>query len=748
MPKSALPSSGKEDVVDLSQVPPVTPHSATTNATSKPDAGRDGGGDDAGTSGVYQNTRSKVTTVERAMGDNNESQRAPAHVVLTNHTRNTMHIALDEEVDEVYGHYDEVYLVRNKRSWYSAVGQVIKKTPSWVAPSVISGILWTVHGVQDLSTTEFRVPNLFSILTLTSIERFYSTSLALILDQCFRIETLKTLLIAAEPHLHRTVNTYWGTKLRGIDVLFNYTSGRAGPVLHACSPMFKTAVSGLPEDRITSALSCMFDTSLNLDNVIYYRGLSKMIANEAAAYLNDITPRFASAMGTTSRRRRRRQTGVLVPHEYEPIIYQRKTGYSNGVSELINTPRSRYEFDVVVAAVYNNSADYIRNVRYQLRRRDADLDTTFTHHRLKVLPGVTIVEVLRSVDKHSDAFPRLNMLAELLDGYRTIAHFERVLRRTQSDRIDLDMASLRTLLYLFYLDIKPSDVKNAGTLINKEVQPRHFRNVLQKLYERKYSRIPMLVVVEDRQAMVDFQSMLTVYSRNTEEIKSWEKYSSIVVTTMRTLIPSAAFSLCISRKVSLPTENDTDTVFVDADLVGEQQFGVACDIASEHITYTIHMSEILANRYLPARLASQLSGVQSEIDFAKRQNPNHDIYDPVMTDLLAMVDQGHHNRAPSEEAVHDSLLTKSTMEASEGGANISDATSDTQIQHGVPFRLIVDATLVVVFVGLVIVILASMCCGMAKFPKGCRRVTTNVGGGPTPHDVGPECEAMVSPPLP
>lgn len=264
---------------------------------------------------------------------------------------------------------------RTKRGLWSGTMNALRSMPSWTIPAVLSGVTWTVHGITNLRTVDLEVKAFYPIVKLTELERFYTASTAIILNSCFLNKTLVNTLINSDSSLGRTVLTLSGREFRNVDLVFDLSTGRAGPILHACSPLFKTKFHGYSEDFLLRTLSMLFSAAAVVDKKFYYVGLPAYIDADKAAYLNDISPKFrplvynAEVVDNTDdlRFKRSKRASTMLPrNEYGPITFSSSQDFTSSVIGLITHPRAIYEYDMASTSVYNTSANYFRNIRYYM----------------------------------------------------------------------------------------------------------------------------------------------------------------------------------------------------------------------------------------------------------------------------------------------------------------------------------------------------------------------------------------------
>lgn len=246
---------------------------------------------------------------------------------------------------------------RRKRGLWSATTKIITAIPCWVTPTILSGVIVTTHGIDNLKTVDLKVKAFYPIVSLTVLEKFYATSASLIFNRCFENATLRRLLIESSPVYNTTILNFSGREYKPIDVVFNLREMRAGPILHACTPMFKLPFTGLSRQTLIRSLSLLFSPELIVDDIMYYNGLPQYVRPDTAAYINDIIPRFQPLITETHiqsniddyrfKRKTRRAAVVTPAAEYGNIVMGAEPSYTNAVYNMISHPNARNSFDIM-----------------------------------------------------------------------------------------------------------------------------------------------------------------------------------------------------------------------------------------------------------------------------------------------------------------------------------------------------------------------------------------------------------------
>lgn len=185
------------------------------------------------------------------------------------------------------GTYHRTNAVREKRQAGAIVG-IALKTPSWVLPAVGVSVGWGL-ATTSLQTSPIERKVIHSITFISAAERYYIAVTSIILCSCFHNVDNRI-----KYHLNRDVppDTINGRDFYKSDLVFDFTTGRAGDLLHRCSPLFKMPFEGMPRDEMYRSIAMLFDMSYVADDKLYYNGPPKFIMSNYQAYYSTTFPTY------------------------------------------------------------------------------------------------------------------------------------------------------------------------------------------------------------------------------------------------------------------------------------------------------------------------------------------------------------------------------------------------------------------------------------------------------------------------
>lgn len=521
---------------------------------------------------------------------------------------------------------------------------------------------------------------------LASYERFYIAASTLMFCQCFHNEEITSAVDKeSNTNLRLTVS---GRTFTDKDVVYNIRQGIPGDVLHRCSPFFHDKTTGLSQELLLEVLSVHFDTTFVLEGVLFYNGPAKYIINDYRAYFRDIYPLFSptSSVPKSSdlykvaeynndlRRSRRhkvvkRKTYTTTYHELgNKVKLNSESSYTSTIQALLQTPRLRYEFDLMSNTHYNTSFSYYKHLRQYVESDVLDFSKPIHHSGFKVVPGITMIEVLRNINPFDMYIPRMNIIREFIGGYDVVGEIRKLRDVARSASQQLEYAPLRTLVGLLWLASHPSDQTGYNALASGDLSPEQSNKVFSSMYRLRYARVPIMLVVRDNNDIQTLTSMFVVHVRQTTAIKSWSLYSPILITDSISLIPSASYSICVSQKIR--NKEVVETVFGPEtnSVYTDNLFMDACDLATIHVTYDDSLQELLENEYMPDRVKSLMSTTVNET----YNLPSGGAYDPILSEVITIVEPSHATQVSGgvRNNYDESVLEKS---------NVPDASKRTSL---------------------------------------------------------------------
>lgn len=246
------------------------------------------------------------------------------------------------------------------------------------------------------------------------------------------------------------------------------------------------------------------------------------------------------------------------------------------------------------------------------------------------------MDLITAVDPYSFLYPRVNMLRELLDGFKPKAHLEQLKKTALLFKTRLQHSTLLDLLALFYLNVFPSDDAHTIDIVSGSMKDKDAANLFTYLYRDRYARIPFLLVLENESDLKTASELFSVHTRNTNSVMTWKHYSPFVLTDQISLITAASYSLCVSK--SLTEDKKTKSLFTGPLSSSHTQFVAACDLASLHLTYHEYISEIATNHLFPPKLSTVFNieeKVASELFTTDNdKSANLRAIDPLLSEML------------------------------------------------------------------------------------------------------------------
>lgn len=556
-----------------------------------------------------------------------------------------------------------------------ATGNLLKRVPAWVGHAVGLSVPWVFAGVEHLTTFDETITTIYPIQRLATYERYFIAMYTLLLAQCFHDDDIRTTVIARYSD-NDTIQIGRRT-FTPADVVFDIRRGVAGDTIRECTHLLDGQVQGMSRDLLLESISVHFDTTYVLEDVVMYNGPAKYIINDYVAYFNDIFPAFSPYTRhhlTNSRflervenynndfERSKRSHARTKRGSYTrtgrvttgPVInFNSGSSFTSGVQNLLDTPRLRYEFDILQSTHYNTSFSYYHSLRSYASSSSINFNDASSHSGFRILEGITVIEVLRGINPFDVYIPRLNIVRELISGYNMEYDLRRLRETATSVSTQLEYADLPTLVGLFYLLQFPTDINGFRKISGKSVTPEVMSKVGSYLYRNRYARVPILIVLQKEEYLASLRDMFVIHVRSMNDILSWKHYSPIMLTTSLALIPSGAYTICISK-----TKSHTSKLSLfgetTADLGEDGIFFDACDLASIHVTFDNSIQEIIENEFMPDRVKSLLS-TTSRKDY---ELPSGGLYDPILSELIDKVE-------PSHRAELDSRVRGSWDEGSE-----------------------------------------------------------------------------------
>lgn len=534
--------------------------------------------------------------------------------------------------------------LRNKRG---VVGRILSplirlgsRIPSYAYPVAGSAIEWSISASNNLVIQGSERHTFFPIVPMVKSERYISTLLSILINTCIG----ETIDLPLNGYAHKDIKYSSNGKVYSQrNLLFNLNTMRAGPILHRCHPVFKTKFSGVSADRIRDALATMFDVSVEMDGYIFYSGYPPYIAMHQTI-LEDLisavgpqiwhyTPRARSkreAVNNEENAERVSYTTSLTGREYPTLSWSGSADLVYTIAHLLNIPSVYGEFERMQAFHYNNSLDYYRTAASLYN--SPDFIPAPTSRRLPTNFIFPLVDVLRSINPYDVSMPRMNIIREFISGFLPEKHAACISAAAQRMDLRLEHANLYVIIASFWSCAYPDDIEGIDAILSRNITSDDFEQVLLSLYVKKYSRIPILLVIDNKRRAEHFQKNFITHVRTTDSPDTWKYYSPIVITTSTDFIMSSAYSVCISRR---PKRSGTGA----GRLYGirgqgsrsHQSFLAGCTNARLHLTYTSSVVEVMAHPLMPNRINSLLS-VSTSHDLAVLDSS--DAYDPVLSDIL------------------------------------------------------------------------------------------------------------------
>lgn len=547
-----------------------------------------------------------------------------------------------------------------------ATARLASKVPSWAWKATTYSVPWIASGVVHLTTFDTTITTIHPIQTLASFERFYIAASTLMFCQCFHDNTITQRIDKEATEKIELIVS--GRTFRNSDVVYNLDLALPGDTLKQCHAFFDTQTVGLDRDLLLEILSVHFDITYVIGGVLFYNGPAKFIINDYRTYFRDVYPLFSPTIKSpdpvgnmeavasydnnfrtarAARVKRKSYTATQRDTTNRPsITLNSESSYTNSVEHLLNTPRLRYEFDIITSSHYNSSFLYYKDLRHYTDSQSIDFGQSTSHSSFKILHGITIIEVMRNINPFDLYIPRMNLIRELIGGYDAVGEIKRLRDAATDAHVHLEYAPLRTIIGLMWLTHHPADQTgfNALAYDGTNITEIVANNVFTLLYRDRYARIPLLLVLKDKNDVDILVDMFAVHIRQTGSIESWQRYSPIVITTRISLIPSGAYSLCISQKQQ--TTELPETVFGTPMMESDQDalFNDACDLAALHVTYDKNLQELLENEYMPDRLKSLMTTTAKETTYAL---PSGGAYDPILSEVINVIEPSH-----EEELTH------------------------------------------------------------------------------------------------
>lgn len=557
-----------------------------------------------------------------------------------------------------------------------ATNRLLGKIPSWVGHTALVATPWVFSGVTHLTTLDLNITVIHPIQRLASYERYFIAMATLLFSQCFHNAEIRQF-VEAGMESNDTLRL-GGRRYTAADIVFNLQTGMPGDTLRVCSPFFASQVVGLGGEILLETLSVHFDTSSILEDVLFYNGPAKYIINDYSAYFNDVFPNFSpysrynnrghpseslvkvaeydtnfartrrgSGQGTTpsitTKHRKKRASYTYTARDNvgkrmtaPNILLDSGSSFTMSVQALLDTPKLRYEFDILQAVHYNTSFLYYKSLRHFVATSSVNFNDVSSHSSFKVVGNITLVEIMRGMNPFDLYAPRLNVIRELINGYDMEGDIRRLRRMAVKVNSQLEYSNIPHILGLFYLLEFPTDLSGYEKIVNQDVPPITMQQIGAALYRTRYSRVPLLIVTSNNAILLSLKSMFMVHVRVLEDIKTWALYSPVMLTTSLTMISSGAYTICVSKTKS---HTSKFTLFGDtnAELGVDALFADACDLATLHITFDNHASEILENQNMPDRLKSLLS-IEPKTSY---QMPSGGLYDPIVSEVINMVEPSH-----------------------------------------------------------------------------------------------------------
>lgn len=549
-----------------------------------------------------------------------------------------------------------------------AVGKLAQKIPSWAVHTSLITVPWVFAGMQHLTTMDQNITVIHPIQRLASYERYFIAMSTLLFCQCFHNDEIRNE-VNARTDANDTVRLN-GKVYSAADIVFDIRLGIPGETLRLCSPFFAKQFVGMGQEVLLETLSVHFDTSRMLGDVLLYNGPAKYIVNDYVAYFNDVFPQFspyiryenqdnpdgplvkvAEYNNNFSRSRRssplpqrvKRHSYTYTSRDYTGanrgaprIFFDSGSAFTMSVQYLLDTPKLRYEFDILQATHYNTSFSYYKSLRHFTATSSIDFNDARSHSSFKAVGNITLLEILRGMNPFDLYIPRLNIIRELINGYDMNGDIRRLRRKSVKVNVQLEYADIPSILGLFYLIEYPTDLDGCRRIMKKDVPNDVMQHIGAVLYRTKFARVPLLIVASNTPILNSLKSMFIVHVRVMEDIGTWALYSPIMLTTALSMIPSGAYTICLSKAKS---HTSAYSLFGEAntDLGADSLFADACDLASLHVTFDKHVSEILENQNMPDRLKSLLSKEPGSV----YSMPSGGLYDPIISEVIGMVEPGH-----------------------------------------------------------------------------------------------------------
>lgn len=549
---------------------------------------------------------------------------------------------------------------------FRATGKALERIPSWVGHATVVAVPWILSGMEHLTTLDPTVTVIHPIQRLASYERYFIAMTTLIFCQCFHDAGIReTVLDRHDKEMDIIVIS--GRNMTPADIIFDLARALPGDTLRECSPFFMNQFVGFSQAILLEILSVHFDVSLVVGDILFYSGPAKYIISDYTAYYNDVFPNFSpylysreksnhdqslsqvaaynnhfSRVRRAQRRKRAsytfhgREVSGDRPKSYPSVLFHSESSFTLSVQYLLDTPKLRFEFDILQASHYNTSFSYYQNLRKFASTSSINFNEATSHSSFRVVRGITLVEIMRGMNPFDLYVPRLNIIRELISGYNLMGDLQNLRRASVKMNINLEYASLPSLVGLFYIVQYPTDRVGFNKILNMDVSKDTMRTIGSALYQMRYARVPMLIVAQTDEILSSLRKMFVVHVRVLEDISSWVHYSPVMLTTSITMIPSGAYTMCLSKT---RTHTSKYSLFGEesADLGWDSLFTDACDVATIHVTFDNTVSEILENQNMPDRLKSLLT-VEANSSYAI---PSGGLYDPILSEVINMVEPGH-----------------------------------------------------------------------------------------------------------
>lgn len=550
----------------------------------------------------------------------------------------------------------------------SQLKQVGSRIPSYAWPAGGTAIEWSVAARHLGPQKPYSRHTFFPTVNLARIERYVSVLLSIIASSCVEFSMVKNPIVAYDMTENVVLR---GHRYNSNDVLFDLNKMVAGHHLHRCHPVFKSRFNGITRGRMRDALATMFDVSMEVNGIIYYAGVmpalqvySDLISDLVHIAAPDIW-HYGTLVSDDRQRLRRNvessvtdgddmelkvsfpqektevrtvyndETNVVRAREYVPMSWSLSPDMVYTVDALIAMPRVRSEFDIMTSAHYNSSYDFYRTVSLMISAPEIKAPTKSKILRLS-LP-FNLVDVLASIDPYTVAYPRMNLIRELISAFLPQQHLNKIKACSKDMGLPNTMGSLKSILALFWGAMYPDDPEGTKDLLNGDVSGEVFENVLLQLYAGRYMRIPTLLVFNEYDAYADMYGMFIVPVRTTKDISTWDYYSPVMLSTNTEFIPNAAFSICVSKKhatkVSGPSSKKKFHGLSGNGSPKTALFTNACLQARLHLTYSAHVSEIVRNQLFPYLLTTMMAASSNESYWMQQAGG---IYDPILTDILSI----------------------------------------------------------------------------------------------------------------